>query len=122
MDKIKTFQDLIVWQKSHHLVLETYKIVGSFPKEELYGLTSQLKRAIVSVPANIAEGFKRQGKNDKLRFYNIAQSSLNESHYYFILASDLNFADTKELLIKAEEISKLLVGLIKSIEVKTPTY
>ncbi len=122
MDKIKSFKDLIVWQKAHQLVLETYKIVESFPKEELYGLTSQLKRAIVSVPANIAEGFRRQGKNDKIRFYNIAEASLNESQYYFIFVNDLEFANTNGLLIKAEEVSKLLVGLIKSVELKSPTY
>jgi four helix bundle protein len=116
MDKIKEFRDLIAWQKAHNLVLETYKVTSSFPKEELYGLTSQLKRAIISVPANIAEGFKRKGYKDKARFYNIAQASLNESYYYFILASDLNFADTNNLTNKYDEVSRLLCGLIKSTE------
>ena len=116
MEKPTTFQDLIVWQKAHELVLETYKVSSAFPKEEIYGLTSQLKRAIVSVPANIAEGFKRMGLKEKIRFYNIAQASLNESYYYYILASDLRFADTSELIKRYNEVSRLLNGLIKSTE------
>jgi four helix bundle protein len=72
----KTFADLILWQKAHHWVLEIYKLTKSFPKEEQFGLISQLRRAAVSVPANIAEGFKKKSKTDKARFYNIAQGSL----------------------------------------------
>jgi four helix bundle protein len=78
MDKTpaKTFQDLIVWQKAHQFVLGSYRFTESFPKSELYGLVSQLRRAAVSIPANIAEGFKKRGKADKARFMNVAQGSL----------------------------------------------
>lgn len=94
----KSFQDLIVWQKAHLFVLEVYKLSGHFPKSELYGLTSQLRRAAVSIPANIAEGFKKRGLADKVRFMNIAQGSLEECRYYLILVSDLNYGDTTKLM------------------------
>jgi four helix bundle protein len=74
----KTFEDLVVWQKSHALTLKVYTVTGSFPKHELYGLVSQMRRAAVSVGANIAEGFKRRGRPDKARFMNVAQGSLEE--------------------------------------------
>ena len=70
----KTFRDLIVWQKAHQFVLQIYRLTGRFPQNEQYGLTSQMRRCAVSVPANIAEGFKRRGKPDKVRFMNIAQA------------------------------------------------
>lgn len=112
----KGFQDLIVWRKAHELVLETYKRTQSFPKEEIYGLRAQLRRASVSVPANIAEGFAKRGKADKLRFLNIAQGSLEESRYYFMLAQDLGYIDSTVLMEKAAEVSRLLDGYIKGIE------
>jgi len=74
----KSFQDLIVWQKAHHFVLSTYRYSDDFPNREIYGLTSQLRRAAVSIPANIAEGFKKRSKADKVRFMNIAQGSIEE--------------------------------------------
>lgn len=89
----KTFKDLIVWQKAHELVLEIYDYTKGFPKSELYGLTSQFRRAAVSVAANIAEGFKKRGKRDKARFMNISQGSLEECRYYIILAQDLGMAN-----------------------------
>lgn len=70
-------------EKAHKLVLETYALTNSFPKSEIYGLTSQLRRSVISIPANIAEGFKKKGKADKIRFLNIAQGSLEETRYYF---------------------------------------
>jgi four helix bundle protein len=85
----KTFQSLIVWQKAHNFVLSVYRVTESFPKYELYGLTSQLRRAAVSIPANIAEGFHKRGNADKARYLNIAQGSQAESDYYLILAQDL---------------------------------
>ena len=104
----KKFQDLIVWQKAHAFVLKVYSISQGFPKNEVFGLTSQFKRAAVSIPANIAEGFKKRSIKDKSRFFNIAQGSIEESRYYLILIHDLKFADTKDLLLLLEEVSKLL--------------
>jgi four helix bundle protein len=104
----KSFEQLIVWQKAHQLVLGIYRLTDSFPRHEIYGLTSQLRRAAVSVPANIAEGFKKRGRADKARFLNIAQASLEECRYYLILAKDLNYGDTTRLQPQLEEVSKLL--------------
>lgn len=104
-----------MWKKTHRLVLETYALTNSFPKSGIYGLTSQLRRSAVSIPANIAEGFKKRGKADKIRFLNIAQGSLEETRYYFILARDLNYGNTEELLNKIEEVSKILESYSKSI-------
>jgi four helix bundle protein len=104
----KRFQDLFVWQKAHQYVLSVYKHTNKYPKSELYGLVSQMRRAVVSVPANIAEGFKRRTKADKLHFLIIAYGSLEESRYYLILSKDLGYCDTLEMEKKAEEVSKLL--------------
>ena len=79
MEKTKTFEDLLVWKCAHEFVLEVYKITETFPKNEVFGLTSQFRRAAVSVAANIAEGYKKKGKADKLRFFNMSQGSLEES-------------------------------------------
>lgn len=116
MEKTNTFQDLIVWQKGHQFVLEIYKITKSFPKEEIYGLTSQFRRASVSITANIAEGYKRTSPKEKLRFFNIAQASLEECRYFLILSNDLNYinSNTKQVQL-IEEVSKLLNGYCKSI-------
>ena len=111
----RSFQDLIVWQKAHQFVLSAYRLTESFPKHELYGLTSQLRRAAVSIPANIAEGFKRKGGADKVRFLNIAQGSLEECRYYLILACDLDYGDTRDLATQLEEVSKLLTAYIAAI-------
>lgn len=104
----KCFEDLIVWQKAHEFVLSVYRITENFPRTEIYGLTSQLRRAAVSIPANIAEGFKKRGRADKVRFLNIAQGSLEECRYYLILAKDLNYGDTASLNNQLTEVSKLL--------------
>lgn len=111
----KDFQDLIVWQKAHQFVLSLYRYSESFPKSELYGLTSQARRVAVSIPANIAEGFKKKTKPDKVRFLNIAQGSLEECRYYLILARDLDYGDTSQLKTQLEEVSKLLQGYLSSI-------
>ena len=111
----KNFQDLIVWQKAHQFVLSIYRLTASFPKEELYGLTSQERRAAVSIPANIAEGFKKKTKPDKARYFNIAQGSLEESRYYLILAKDLEYGETSLLMTQLEEVSKLLEAYLRSI-------
>jgi len=102
------FEDVLVWQKAHRFVLDVYKFSESFPKQELFGLTSQLRRAAVSVPANFAEGFKKVSRADKLRFYNIAQGSLEECRYYLILAHDLRYGTTDRLRQALEEVSKML--------------
>ncbi len=113
----RRFQDLIVWQKSHHFVLSIYSISRNFPKEEIYGLTSQLRRAAVSVPANIAEGFKRITLTEKIRFLNIAQSSLEECRYYLILVKDLEYqSNCTQLMEDLEEVSKLLDSSMKKLE------
>ena len=104
----KTFRDLIVWQKAHQLVLAVYRLTESFPKSEIYVLSSQLRHAAVSVPANIAEGFKKTGRADKARFMNIGQGSLEECRYYLILAADLGYGKTQELYNQLDEVSRLL--------------
>ena len=110
----KKFQDLIVWQKAHQFVLSVYKITNKFPKTEMYSLTSQLRRSAISIPANIAEGFKKKGK-DKVRFLNIAQGSLEESRYYLILAGDLGYCDPLQKLKQLEEVSKILNAYLDAI-------
>lgn len=112
----RTFEDVDVWQKAHAWVLGIYKLTENFPKQELFGLTSQLRRAAVSVPANFAEGFKRFSLNEKLRFYNIAQGSLEECRYYLILARDLKYGDTRNLIAELEVVSKLLEGYMRAIK------
>jgi four helix bundle protein len=104
----KNFQDLLVWQKAHQFVLSVYHYSDYFPQKEIYGLTSQFRRAAISIPANIAEGFKKKGKTDKARFMNIAQGSLEECRYYLILAKDLGYGDNPELMPLLEEVSKML--------------
>jgi four helix bundle protein len=110
-----TFQDLIVWQKVHQFVLRIYEFSNKFLKDENYGLTSQLRRAAISIPSNIAEGFTKRGKKDKLRFFNISQGSLEECRYYLILSNDLGYGNSNELLSQIEEVSELLGGYISSI-------
>ena len=113
--KIKSFTQLDSWKEGHKLVLLIYKITKDFPKDEIYGLTSQFRRAAVSIPANIAEGFKRTTKPDKHRFMNIAQASLEECRYYLILSKDLGYTDLFESMKDLEEVSKLLNAYSKSI-------
>jgi four helix bundle protein len=111
----KRFEDVEVWRKAHAWVLGIYKFTEGFPKHELFGLTSQLRRAAVSVPANFAEGFKKRGLADKIRIYNIAQGSLEECRYFLILARDLQYGDSKSLLNSLEEISKMLESYARAI-------
>ena len=87
----KSFTDLIVWQKAHEFVLEVYKVTRDYPMVERFALCSQFQRAAVSIPANIAEGYKKLSKADKLRFLNISQGSLEECRYYIILSRDLSY-------------------------------
>ena len=111
----KTFQDLIVWKKAHEFVLSIYRLSNNFPNTEIYGLTSQIRRAAISIAANIVEGFKKKTKPDKVRFMNIAQGSFEECRYYLILIKDLGYGDTSNLMTQLEEVSKLLEAYIVSI-------
>ena len=117
----KRFTDLTVWQKAHGFVLSTYRLSASFPKSEIYGLMSQLRRAAISVPSNIAEGFKRRSGAEKSRFMNIAQGSLEECRYYMILAKDLEYANTDSLLCELDEVARLLAAYSKAIRTKSQT-
>ena len=112
----KEFRDLVLWQKAHSLVLYVYSLSRTFPKHELYGLTSQIRRAAVSVPANIAEGFKKRTAGEKIRYLNIAQGSLEECRYFLILIEDLGYSETKGAMITLEETSKILEAYIKGIK------
>ena len=93
----KTFKDLVVWQKAHRFVLATYSLTASLPRSEIYCLTSQIRRAAISIPANIAEGFTKRGAPEKARFLNFAQGSLEECRYYLILIQDLGYALTADM-------------------------
>ncbi len=97
----KTFKDIIVWQKSHNLVLKVYKITIEFPDYERYGLFSQLRRSAVSIPSNIVVGFKRRGK-DKFNFYYYAEASLEELKYQLLLSFDLKYINQNDYLVSIE--------------------
>ncbi len=111
----RTFQDLLVWQKAHQLVLEVYALTVAFPKQETYGLSLQMRRAAVSIPANIAEGFRRRSKPDKARFLNMAEGSVEECRYFLILTKDLGYSDTAKLSAMLEEVSRLLSAYAAAI-------
>jgi four helix bundle protein len=116
MQVSKSFKDLIVWQKAHQFVLNVYSYSQKFPKEERFGLTSQFRRAAVSIAANISEGFAKRSKADKLRIFNIAQGSLEECRYYIVLSHDLGYGEEKQLYLLSEEISKLLNSYMSAVE------
>jgi four helix bundle protein len=109
------FQDLLVWQKAHQLVLRVYRLTSTYPKAELFGLVSQMRRSAVSVPANIAEGFKRKGRSDKARVMNIAQGSLEELRYYFILSRDLEYLRSSEGSEDVDEVARMLAAYVSSL-------
>ena len=113
-----SFKDIIAWQKSHSFVLEIYKKTKEFPKEEQLGLTSQIRRAAVSISSNIVEGSQRGSDKEFVRFLRIARGSLAEVQAQLLLARDLNFIDNEtfdNLAIKAIEVNKLLNGLMKGV-------
>ena len=93
----KSFTDLEIWQRAHQFVLDVYRLTATFPQEERFGLISQFRRAAISVPANIAEGFRKYSIADKARFMNIAEGSIEECEYYCLLAQDLGYGDTRAL-------------------------
>ncbi len=115
---IQKFQQLEAWQLAHQLVLATYRACRCLPSDERFGLQLQMRRAAVSVPANIAEGFKRRTSKDKLHFYNISESSLEELKYYFILCRDLEYwneTQADRFLGDADRASQVLSGLVRSL-------
>ena len=117
----QSFKDIVAWQKAHLFVLQVYQITRSFPAEERYGLCSQFQRAAVSIPANIAEGYKKLSQADKLRFLNISQGSLEECRYYILLAKDLDYITLdcyNELTKSIEDVSRLLNAYSKGISEK----
>jgi four helix bundle protein len=116
---INTFRDLIVWQKSMSLVTEVYKASANFPPDERFGLTSQLRRCVVSIPSNIAEGFGRDTTNDYLRFLGIAKGSLYEAQTQIEIGRNLQFIEDSRfstLLEQAREIERMLTSMIRKIK------
>jgi four helix bundle protein len=112
----RTFRDLIVWQKAHKFALSVYRFTEGFPGHEVYGLSAQFRRAAVSVAANIAEGFRKSGRLDKIRFMKTAQGSLEECRYYLILSQDLGYGSMPEGEVALEEVSRLLEGYLRGIK------
>lgn len=113
---IKTFTDLVAWQKNHDLVIMIYEITKKFPKDEIYGIVSQMRRSAVSITSNIAEGFGRQGMKDKIKFYYIAQGSLTELKNQLLISRDLSYLtedDFNNIAKKANDGHALLQGLIR---------
>lgn len=117
--KITSFTDLHVWQGGHKLVLTIYQITKTFPKTESFGLTDQMRRSAVSITSNIAEGFSRLGKKEKVQFYYMALGSLTELQNQLLIARDLSYIDRTrfdEIATQTVVIHKLLNGLIRSIK------
>ncbi len=117
---MKDFRRLSVWQKAHHLTVAVYEITTCFPKDELYGLTSQIRRASVSVPANIAEACGRGSEAEFGRFLQIAQGSASELEYHLLLAHELKFLNSKNYEVlgsQVEEVRRMLTALMKKLKV-----
>jgi four helix bundle protein len=120
--KIRTHKDLVAWQKAVDLVVDVYSITKSFPKDEIYGLVSQIRRAAVSIPANIAEGAARQTKKEFQQYLHIAMGSLAELETHFIIATHLLYCDNKQenaILLKLDEIRRMLSGLLRHCRIST---
>ena len=118
---MSNYENLDVWKLSHKLVLDVYKITSSFPKEELYGLTSQIRRAAYSVPTNIAEGFARGSNAQILQFLNIAKGSASELEYELLLAKDLGYINVvqyEDFDDQVKNICRMLVGLVKAVRAR----
>jgi four helix bundle protein len=116
---MKDFHELQVWQKAHELTLVVYRITGSFPREERYGLTSQLRRSCSSIPANIAEGCGRNGDAELARFCSIAMGSASELEYHLLLARDLKLIDSNDhtdLSQRTTELKRMLAGFLKTLK------
>lgn len=116
-ESITSFTQLRTWQKARSFASSIYKATRQFPSDEKFGITSQIRRSAVSVPANIAEGFSRNGQKEKIQFYAIARGSLSESLSHLYIAHDLGFIDRNELKLLEEQvvdIQKMLSGLVKT--------
>jgi len=111
----RSFRDLVVWQKAHEFVMAVYRLTESFPDREKFGLSHQLRRAAVSIPATIAEGFGKRSQAEKARFLNIAEGSLEECRYYLILTQDLGYGQTEPLMSTLEEASRLVNAYARAI-------
>lgn len=119
--KIQSYRDLEVWQKAMDLAVECYRVTKQFPKEELFGMTSQIRRAAASIPANIAEGQGRQGTKEFLNFLGIARGSLMEVETHLILCQRVGLiqrTDLENILSLTDQISRMLAGLRKSLEAR----
>ncbi|MDD5528187.1 MAG: four helix bundle protein [Patescibacteria group bacterium] len=117
--KIKSFADLVAWQEAHRLVIIIYRITNVFPKAEIFGLTNQMRRAVISISSNIAEGFGRETNKDKCHFYIIARTSLVEIQNQLLAARDIGYLDQKNFDSAANKtiiVHKLINGLIKKIK------
>lgn len=115
--KIQSFTDLVVWQEAHKLVLMVYKITKEFPKEEIFGLVSQMRRAAISVTSNIAEGFSRHSIKEKIQFYSISHGSLTELQNQLLISKDVGYLDDekfREIFNQTISVHKLLNAFIKS--------
>lgn len=111
----QSYRSLKMWQVAHEWVLEVYRLTRVFPRDEKFALADQLRRSASSVAMNIAEGYGRRGITDKLRFYNIAEASLNEADYQLLLAQDLGYARTDALQTTAEEIMRMLTTYMRRL-------
>ena len=121
---IRKYQNLKVWEKATQLVLEVYALTNAFPKDEMYGLTSQVRRAAVSIPSNIAKGSERRSDKDFVRFLRMASASLAEVETHLFIAMKLNYLEEHayvQILELSAEIGKMIHGLISGLEAKTPS-
>lgn len=113
--KATKFEDLMVWQKAHQLVLNTYRATGAYPDTERFGLISQMRRSAASVPANIAEGFGRLALGDKARFLEISQGSLQELKYFYILSRDLSYHENPKAIDACDEVGRMLTSYANQV-------
>lgn len=111
----RSFRDLAVWRHAHAFVLAVYRYTATLPKQETYGLSLQMRRAAVSIAANVAEGFAKRTKPEKARYLNIAEGSVEESRYYLMLAQDLGYGETEALATSLDEVSRLLNAYVRAI-------
>ena len=118
--KDEGYRRLMVWQKAHELAMEVYVATKGFPKEEMFGITSQMRRATLSVPANIVEGYARSSQKEKLQFYTIARGSLTELEYFIDFSTEFGYLSEEQhqkLKTSREEVGRLLHGFIKSLKI-----